>query len=69
MKDYNELWSLVVENELTLEEVDQFSIEEVKILGDLFICYFAQMGNCVNLSFPFSINYINIKKKVDKVKL
>jgi len=69
MKNYNELWSLVIKSELTLEQVDRLSIGEVKVLDDLFICYFAQMGDCLDLSYPFSTNYINIKKKIDKIKL
>lgn len=63
--DYNALWNLVTTKDLSNEEVDKFTIEEVKTLEDLYVCYFAQMGDYVNMRPPFSTNYIKINKKIN----
>ena len=68
-KNYNELWDLVTKKELSVEEVDAFSIQEIETLDDLFVCYFSQMGEMVDMKYPFSINYIRVNKKVKKLKL
>ena len=69
MKNINELWEQVINKELSIEEIDQLSIEEVREYDNLFICYFAQMGDFVDLRHPFGINYIRINKKIKKLNL
>lgn len=67
--DCNTLWNLVTNKDLSNDEVDKFSIEEVKILDNLYTCYFAQMGDYVNMKPPFSTNYIKINQKIKRINL
>ena len=61
------MWNLIITEELSPERVDKFSINEIKQYDDLFICYFAQMGEFVDLRHPLGINYIRINKKIKKL--
>ena len=65
----NDLWKLFISVKLTDEQVDKFSMEEIKCLDDHLTMYFAQMGHCVSFAGPFGHNYQKVSPKIKKLKL
>lgn len=66
MKDFKLLWS-EINTAKTKEEIDSYSISEIKTIKEIYENYFSQIGHNIDCSTPLIKNYIIIKKKINKL--